>query len=74
MKEHRLDRDWQDLMSLCDRESAYRNAGSHPKLLKYVSAQVDQRARGLGFSDRQIRSRDFRAERHDGHIIRLLTD
>jgi hypothetical protein len=74
MKESLLDRHWNELMLLCNRETDFKNNGKHPKLLKYISDQVDERARAMGFGDRQIRSRDFRAERQNGHITRLLTD
>jgi hypothetical protein len=65
---------WQQLMSLCARESAYKTDGSHPKLLKLVSADIDRLARTMGFSDRQIATREFRAERDGERITRIHRD
>lgn len=73
-KERPLDRQWQQLMSLCQNESTYRADGSHPRLLKLVSAEIDALARDMGFSQRRIATRDFRAERDGGRIVRIISD
>jgi len=69
-----LDRQWQELMSLCQREKEYVSANNHPKLLKFLTEQIDQLAAELGFSEAQIRKREFRAEREGAHIARLLVE
>lgn len=67
-----LDRQWQELMSLCQREQEFISADDHPKLLRFVSEQIDQLAAELGFPESQIRKREFRAEKDGGHISRIL--
>jgi AraC-like DNA-binding protein len=69
-----LEAQWRELMFLCQQESRFRADQNHPKLLKFVTARVDELAREIGFSDRQIRTREFRAERDDRRILRVLTD
>ena len=45
-----------------------------------IGAYADRKPRpyslaaGMGFSSRRIASRDFRAEREGGHIIRIVAD
>ncbi len=73
-REHPLDREWQQLMSLCQNESRFRDDGSHPRLLKLVSAEIDALARAMGFSERRIATRDFRAERDGSRIVRIIAD
>jgi hypothetical protein len=68
-----LDRQWEDLMSLCKQEARLQTQ-NHPKLLAFVSRQIDQLAREMGFKDEQIKTREFRAERKGRHIIRVATD
>ena len=70
----KLDKQWEELMFLCDQESAYRRQGDHPKLLTLVVAQIEELAASMGFSDSQIRGREFRAEREGGRIVRLALD
>jgi AraC-like DNA-binding protein len=74
MRSTRLDTQWHDLMSLCQREKEYRAERSHPKLLRLVSKQIDEIAGAMGFSPRQIERREFRAERDGDHITRILRD
>jgi hypothetical protein len=68
-----LDKQWQNLMSLCQTESRYRTEGDHPRLLKLIALDIDELGRQMGFTDRQIRTREFRAERDGDHIIRIAT-
>jgi hypothetical protein len=69
-----LDVQWQRLMSLCASESKFRAEGNHPRLLKLLKADIDQLAREMGFSERLIVTRDFRAERNGEHIARIITE
>jgi hypothetical protein len=57
---------------LCGKEKEFLAAQSHPKLVRLVSKEIDRVASELGFSEAQIRNREFRAERDGDHIIRLL--
>jgi hypothetical protein len=69
-----LDKQWQELMSLCAREKEFRAENSHPKLLGVVTQRIEQLATEMGFSQRLIQRREFRAERAGDHISRILTD
>jgi hypothetical protein len=69
-----LDRQWQRLMSLCDSESRLRSEGRHPRLLELASSDIGQLARDMGFSPRQIATREFRARRDGNHIIAIVTE
>jgi hypothetical protein len=69
-----LDKQWQHLMVLCERESAVRADGTHPRLAKLIAAEIERLGRDMGFSSQRVASRDFRAERKGDHIIRLITD
>ncbi|HEY7290960.1 MAG TPA: hypothetical protein VH583_14070 [Vicinamibacterales bacterium] len=69
-----LDTRWAQLMALCERESTYQQDGSHPRLARLIKTQIDQLAADMGFSPHAIETRDFRAERADGHITRIITD
>jgi hypothetical protein len=68
-----LDRQWQQLMALCERESKLRAEGTHPRLAKLIAADIERIGIEMGFSAERVASRDFRAEREAGHIVRLLT-
>ena len=72
--DRQLSSNWYALMSLCAKEQEYREARKHPKLLRFVSDQIDVLARDLGFTVRQIRTREFRAEKRGAHIVRILPD
>jgi hypothetical protein len=74
MKPSPLEKQWQDLMTLCKKEAELQEAGNHPKLLKLVSREIDDLARQLGFSERKIVTREFRAERDGERIVRLVTE
>lgn len=67
-----LENRWNALMSLCGKEREYQASGRHPKLLRLVSEQIDQLGGDMGFSERQIKTREFRAEKSDGHIVRII--
>ncbi len=69
-----LDVQWQQLMSLCASESRFRAEGNHPRLLKLLKGDIDQLAREMGFSERLIVTRDFRAERQGDHITRIVKE
>ena len=69
-----LDRRWQDLMSMCTREQEYKTEHRHPKLLRLITQQIDRLAAEMGFSEQQIKRREFRASRDGGHISRVFTD
>lgn len=68
-----LDKQWEELMSLC-RQEAQLQTQNHPKLLQFVGRQIERLAREMGFTDKQITTREFRAERHGRHIIRLAKE
>jgi hypothetical protein len=68
-----LDQRWAQLIALCENESRFRSEGSHPRLLRLVATQIDELAGEMGFSQRCILTRDFRAERDGDHIVRIIT-
>jgi hypothetical protein len=61
-------------MSLCESEARYRKEGTHPRLLKLLAAEIAELAGEMGFSARCISTREFRAERERGRIVRILSD
>jgi hypothetical protein len=69
-----LDKQWQELMLLCAKEKEFRTDNPHPKLLILVTKQIDELAADMGFSDRQIETREFRAERDGERILRALVE
>ena len=69
-----LDKQWRELMSLCASEEKFRAKGGHPKLSKLIGKQIDQLAREMGFRERTIVTRDFRAERDGDHILRIYAE
>lgn len=69
-----LDKRWEELMGLCSKEAEFQQQGTHPKVTKFVSKTIDALARDMGFTERQIAEREFRAERDNGHIVRLVTE
>jgi hypothetical protein len=74
MKVTRLDLQWQQLMALCESEVSLRAKGRSARLLRLVAADIERIAGDMGFSARKIKTREFRAERADGHIVRIVTD
>jgi hypothetical protein len=61
-------------MELCRRETELKQSATHPRLLRLVSREIDIAARRLGFGEEEIRLREFRAEKEQGHVIRIITD
>ena len=45
-----LDKQWDELMFLCRKESEFRKDGGHPMVLKLVTRQIDELAAQMGFS------------------------
>ena len=68
-----VEKQWQELMSLCDLECRFRQ-GEHPKLLRLVSSRIDELAAAMGFQPQQIQTREFRAVRNGEHIVKLIKD
>jgi len=73
MKHTTIDKQWVELMDLCRKESEFRDRGGHPKTLKLVSSRIDELAAEMGFTPRQIETREFRAVRNGEHIVRIAT-
>lgn len=69
-----LDRQWRHLMVLCDTENNLRKDGTHSRLMKLVSTDIEKLAGEMGFSPRRIADREFRAHRQDGHIVSIIDD
>jgi hypothetical protein len=69
-----LDRQWQQLMTLCENESKFRSEGRHPRLLKLIVSDIESLASDMGFSARRIASRDFRAQRERDRIVGIIED
>jgi hypothetical protein len=72
MRRTKLDRQWEDLMSLCVKEKEFIAGRSHPKLRRLVSREIEKIASAMGFGPEQIEKREFRAERDGEHIVRLI--
>jgi hypothetical protein len=72
MADRLLNQRWQQLMSLCESESKFRAEGTHPRILKLIETDIEALARTMGFSDRRIATRDFRAEKEGSRILRIL--
>ena len=69
-----LDTQWQQLMALCESEASLRARGHQARLLRLVASDIERLAGEMGFSPRRIATREFRAERANGHIVRIVTD
>jgi hypothetical protein len=67
-----LDKQWQELMSLCESEAKFRAEGGHPRLSKLLARQIEELATEMGFSAQRIKTRDFRAERDGDHIVKII--
>jgi hypothetical protein len=61
-------------MSLCEKEKEFRAENRHVKLVRVVSARIEQLAAEMGFSERLIQRREFRAEKDGDHISRIITE
>ncbi len=57
MRETILDRQWDELRSLCKKEAEFKRDDRHPKLVKFLGDQIDTLAKELGFRDYQIQHR-----------------
>jgi hypothetical protein len=68
-----LDKQWQELISLCAKEKEFRAENRHLKLVRVISERIEQLAAEMGFSDRLIQRREFRAEKNGDHISRIIT-
>jgi hypothetical protein len=68
-----LDKQWQQLMSLCESEAKLRREGGHARLLKLLASDIEQLATAMGFRPHLIATRDFRAERDGDHIVGIVT-
>ena len=68
-----LDKQWQQLMALCDTETKLRSEGGHDRLLRLIASDIEQLAGEMGFSHHSVSSRDFRAERDGAHIMKVMT-
>jgi hypothetical protein len=73
MKRKPIDEQWDHLMDLCRRERELADGG-HSKLLRLVSSEIDRLATEMGFTPRQVADREFRAERQNGIIVRLISE
>jgi hypothetical protein len=71
MKRKLVDEQWDHLMDLCRREKELAS-GDHGKLLRLVGKEIDRLASEMGFTPRQVADREFRAERVNGRIVRLI--
>jgi hypothetical protein len=69
-----LEKQWDELMLLCQREKEFRTDQTHRVLLKVLVRRIDELAREMGFSELQIQSRNFRAEKTDGRITSVVTE
>jgi hypothetical protein len=69
-----LDKQWQELMSLCSQEKEFGADNRHPRLLRVVTERIEQLATEMGFSAQLVERREFRAEKNGDHISRIITD
>jgi hypothetical protein len=72
MRKTALEKQWDDLMSLCRQERELQDAGNHPRVLKLISREIDDLARAMAFTERRIVTRDFRAERQGDRIVSIV--
>ena len=59
---------------MCQREQEYMAEHRHPKLLRFITAQINQLAADMGFSEQQIKKREFRAAKEGEHVSRLFIE
>jgi hypothetical protein len=69
-----LERQWAELMLLCEREKEYSAEHTHRVLVEVLTRRIDDLARQMGFSEAQIQNRNFRAEKSDGRIASIDTE
>jgi hypothetical protein len=72
MKKRVIDEQWDHLMDLCQREKELAD-GNHARLLRLIGKEIDRLAAEMGFAPRQVADREFRAERENGRIVRVIT-
>jgi hypothetical protein len=72
MRKTALEKQWDDLMSLCRKEAELQAARNHPRVLRLVSREIDDLARSMAFTERQIVTRDFRVERDGDRIVGIV--
>ncbi len=68
-----LDKQWRELMTLCDAEVKYEQE-HHPKLRRLIAQRIDDLASAMGFGPRQIETREFRAVRKGEHIVKIIKE
>jgi hypothetical protein len=75
-KPHRaeLERQWDELMFLCQREKEYLAEKTHRVLVNVLTRRIDDLARQMGFSEAQIQDRNFRAEKSEGRTTSTVTE
>ena len=69
-----LERQWEELMLLCDREREYLAERTHRVLVNVLTRRINDLAREMGFSEDQIQRRNFRAEKTDGRITSIVRE
>ena len=69
-----LQRQWDELMFLCQREKEYLTDQTHRVLVKVLTRRIDELARQMGFSEAQIQGRNFRAQKTYGRITSIVTE
>ena len=69
-----LERKWDELMFLCQRENEYLTEQTHRVLAKVLTQRIDDLARQMGFSETQIEKRNFRADKTDGRITAIVIE
>jgi hypothetical protein len=69
-----LERQWAELMLLCQRERGYLAERTNRVLVKVLTRRIDELARQMGFSEARIQGRNFRAEKADDRITSIVTE
>ena len=59
---------------MCKQEQEYAAARRHPKLVRFITQQIDKLAADMGFSEQQIKRREFRAEKDGDHIVKIFVE
>lgn len=74
LRQTTLEKQWDELMNLCAREKEYLAQGTHKSLVKILAARIQELAEQMGFSAAQIPGRNFRAEKSDGRVTRIIRE
>ena len=69
-----LEKQWDELMLLCQREKQYLDEQTHRVLVKVLTRRIDELARQMGFKEAQIQNRNFRADKTDGRITSIVAE